>query len=93
MRSRGMEESERREEGTTAAAASSMACRSPSFVFFAHAVSPLLSLSFSSLQVVEASSSDDDSSSDSEGAVATPAAGKKEVRFCFFVEFFSLEQT
>ena len=87
-----MEESERREEGTTAAAASSMACRSP-FVFFAHAVSPLLFLPFSSLQVVEASSSDDDSSSDSEGAVATPAAGKKEVRFCFFVEFFSLEQT
>lgn len=36
-----------------------------------------------SLQVVEASSSDDDSSSDSEGAVATPAAGKKEVSFFF----------
>lgn len=40
------------------------------------------SLSLSLLQVVEASSSsDDDSSSDSEGAVATPAAGKKEVSF------------
>jgi hypothetical protein len=43
-------------------------------------------------QVVEASSSDDDSSSDSEGAVATPAAGKgkKEVSLKFLSSSFFL---
>ena len=58
---------------------------------FAHLLLPppcSFSLSlFSPHQVVEASSSDDDSSSDSEGAVATPAAGKKEVS-CFLLSFF-----
>ena len=86
----GREERNERGRGEMPAARGSMP-----FVFFfllfsSRAVSLSLSTSSSlppklSLQVVEASSSvDDSSSSDSEGAVATPAAGKKEVSIFLF---------
>ena len=85
-----------REEGACRRRRLGTPCHALSF-FFLLTRRPLLpylqnSLSFS-LQVVEASSSDDDSSSsDSEGAVATPAAGKKEVSIFCFEFFFSWKQ-
>ena len=65
-----------------------MACRSSLVLVFLTPYSLFTSTSLFLSQVAEASSSDDDSSSDSEGAVATPAAGKKEVSFRVFSPHF-----